>query len=98
MPVLRDTKSQRARQRRPDYRILLCTSTDANPATPIPPWIANRLSHPDLNHRPIAKYFEHLAPENTAKSRAMLVEADRVADELGLDDELLDSLVVGLRT
>jgi hypothetical protein len=50
----------------------------------------------DLNSGPIATYFQHLAHEDTAKSRAILVEADRVADEMGLDDELLDELVVGL--
>jgi hypothetical protein len=42
----------------------------------------------------VATFFEHLAHENTAKSRAILVKADQVADSLGLDDELLDGLVV----
>jgi len=45
---------------------------------------------------PIATYFEHLAHENTAKSRAIHVHADQVAEALGLDEELLDSLLVGL--
>ena len=51
--------------------------------------------HLDLNHGPVAKYFEHLAQENTAKSRAILVEVDRISDSLGLDDTLLDGLLVG---
>jgi hypothetical protein len=37
-----------------------------------------------------------LADENTAKSRAMLVEADRVAEAMGLNEELIDGLVVEL--
>jgi hypothetical protein len=40
-------------------------------------------------------YFEHLAHENTAKSRAILVEARQEADALGLDKELFDEFVVG---
>jgi hypothetical protein len=35
-------------------------------------------------------YFEHLAHEGTAKSGAILVKADQVADALNLDDGLLD--------
>jgi hypothetical protein len=41
---------------------------------------------------PIATYFEHLAHENTVKSRAILVKADPWADSLALDDEVLDGL------
>jgi hypothetical protein len=40
--------------------------------------------------------FELPAHENTAKSRAILLKADQIADALGLDDELLDGLLVGL--
>ena len=40
-------------------------------------------------------YFEHLAHENTAKSRAILVKARQEADALGLDNELFDEFVVG---
>ena len=63
-------------------------SSSQSPAPPtIPPWIVNRLAHLDLNsidlnHGPIATYFEHLAHEDTPKSRAILVKADQVA-ELG---------------
>jgi hypothetical protein len=63
----------------------------------IPPWIVNRLAQLDSNQGPFAKYFEHSAQENTLKSRAILVKADRVADVVGLNDELLDGLLVGLR-
>jgi hypothetical protein len=55
-----------------------------------------KCSQIDLNPGPIATYFQHLAQENTAKSRAILVKADQVADSLGLDDTLLDSLLVKL--
>jgi hypothetical protein len=63
---------------------------------PIPPRIVNRLRHADLNHGLVTAYLQHLAHENTAKSRAILVKADQIADTMGLDDELLDELVVGL--
>jgi hypothetical protein len=46
-----------------------------------------------LNHGPLAKYFEHLAHEGTEKAKSILGEADEIADELGLDDGLLDELI-----
>jgi hypothetical protein len=49
----------------------------------------------DLNQGPVATFFELLAHENSAKSRAILVEADLIADAL-LDDDVLDGLLVGL--
>jgi hypothetical protein len=45
---------------------------------------------------PVATFFEHLAHENTAKSRARLVEAERVADVLGLDHEVIDAPLIDL--
>ena len=72
------------------------TSPSTTTTPTIPAWVVNRLSHLDLNHGPIAKYFERLSHENTAKSRAILVKADQVADALDLDDTLLDSLLVKL--
>jgi hypothetical protein len=48
------------------------------------------LNNIDLNRGPLTTYFEHLAHENTAKPRAILVEADRIADSMG--DEVLDGL------
>jgi hypothetical protein len=65
-------------------------------APALPPWIVNRLAHLDLNHGPIAKYFQHLAHEGTPKAKAVLVKADQVADSLGLDDKLIDLLLVKL--
>ena len=64
---------------------------------PLPAWLANRLSNVDMNSDRLAAFLEHLALEDTAKSRAILVKADRVADVVGLNDELLDGLLVGLR-
>jgi hypothetical protein len=74
---------------------LVSSSQCPEPPT-IPPWVVNRLAHLDLNHGPIADYFEHLAHENTARSRAILIKVDQVADALHLDDDLLDELLVGL--
>ncbi len=62
----------------------------------VPDWLTNLPPNVDLNSGPRATYFRQLAEENTPADRAVLVEADRIADELGLDDELLDSLLAGL--
>jgi hypothetical protein len=63
----------------------------------IPVAIVHRLGQLDLNHGSLAKYFEHLAHENTAKAKAIMVEADALTAALHLDDALLNSLLVGLR-
>jgi hypothetical protein len=63
---------------------------------PIPRSIINRLPHLDLNHGPVAKYFEHLADEKATNAGDVLMTADRVADAMDLNDELLDSLLVKL--
>jgi hypothetical protein len=73
----------------------LVSSSQTPPPPPIPPRIVNRLANLDLNHGPLSTFFQHLAHE-TAKSRAILVEADQVADAVGLDDSVLDGLLVGL--
>jgi hypothetical protein len=70
------------------------SSISSGTPTAIPTWIANRLTRADLNNGPLAKYFEHLAHEGTQQAKSVLVEAEQVAEELGLDDELLDELVV----
>jgi hypothetical protein len=62
----------------------------------IPRWLVNRLQNADLNSGPIARFFEHLAEQNTPGTRKILVAADKVADNLGLDHELLDSLLADL--
>jgi hypothetical protein len=56
-------------------------------------WLVNRLQKLDLNSGPIARYFEHLAHQNTPAARKILLAADKVADRLGLDDSLLDILI-----
>ena len=77
---------------------LVSTSTSQLPSLQaIPPWITSRLAHLDLNHGTLAKYLTHLEHKATAKAKAILSEADQIADALGLDDELLDGLVVGVR-
>ncbi|HEV3137741.1 MAG TPA: hypothetical protein VGZ26_07545, partial [Pirellulales bacterium] len=69
----------------------------AGPTAPaVPKWLVNRLGNVDLNRGRLAAFFEHLAREDTAKSRAILVKADNIADALHLDDTLLDSLLVKL--
>jgi hypothetical protein len=45
----------------------------------------------------LANLFHHLAHQATPKPKAILVQADQVADEVGLDDEVVDGLVVRLR-
>jgi hypothetical protein len=50
----------------------------------------------DLNSSPTARYFEHLADQNAPAARKILVADDKVADSLGLDDSLLDSLLADL--
>src|SRR5262249_27805982 len=62
----------------------------------LPSWLTSRLSSLDLNSGPIARFFTHLAQINTPTSRAILVAADQIADALGLDDSLLDSLLEDL--
>ena len=61
------------------------------------PRFVQTLEHLDLNHGSVAKYLTHLAHDATAKAKTILSEADRVADSLNLDDELLDGLMVGLK-
>jgi glucose/arabinose dehydrogenase len=75
---------------------LVSSTSPSESLPPVPIWIVNRLSRLDLNHGPIANYFEHLAHEGTPKAKAILVKAGQVADALSLDVELLDELLVGL--
>ncbi len=62
----------------------------------VPRWLVNRLQNVDLNSGPIARFFEHLADQNTPGTRKILVAADKVADELGLEHDLLESLLEDL--
>jgi hypothetical protein len=54
------------------------------------------LSSIDLNSGKIANFLEHLAEQDTPRARSLLVKADQVADALGLDDTLLDSILSDL--
>src|SRR5262249_10208889 len=60
----------------------------------IPGPIANRLSQLELHPGPIAKLAEHLLQEAPAKVKSILAHA---ADALGIDEDLLDSLVSALK-
>ena len=62
-----------------------------------PAWLVNRLtSAGDLNSGEIADYFRQLAAEDTADDRSILVEADQAAQELGLNDDVLEGLLADL--
>jgi hypothetical protein len=53
------------------------------------------LASVDLNSGPIAKLFTQLAESNSPRATAVLTKAHEVADALGLDDSLLESLIEG---
>ncbi len=79
----------------------LASTTTSTTTQTIPPSIEYRLSQFDLhginlNKGAIAKYFEHLAHEGTPRAKAILTNADEIADVLNLDDTLLDALLAGL--
>ena len=59
-------------------------------------WLASELKNENLNSGAAATIFEALAAADTKVTRSILVEADEVAGELGLDDALLDSILVDL--
>ena len=62
----------------------------------VPAWITTRLASVDLNSGVPARLFQHLHDANTPGPRALLQKFDAAADALGLDDELLDSLLADL--
>jgi hypothetical protein len=62
----------------------------------VPGWLANRLESIDLNSGVPAKIFQRLHDVNTPGSRSLLQKVDAVADELGLDDTLLEELLADL--
>ena len=66
-------------------------SPSPGPASPAS--VVDQFRRADSGDDPIAKFFEHLAHDDTAKVRPILLQADRVADALGPDDELLDLLL-----
>ncbi len=74
---------------------LTASAPTAAPAG-LPRWILNRLDSVDLNSGTPAKLFQHLHDVNMPATRALLQKFDAAADALGLDDELLDSLLADL--
>ena len=50
----------------------------------------------DLNIGDIAVYFQQLAAADTPDDQAILLEADQAASDLGLNDDLVDSLLADL--
>ena len=50
-----------------------------------------------VNEGKIADVFRHWAAVDSPVTRRLLERADAVADALGLDDELLDTLISGLK-
>ena len=68
----------------------------------IPGWIASRLSNINLNTGIAATIIDDLAKAAAGKgleaklARTILVDADKVADALHLDDTLLDSVLAEL--
>jgi hypothetical protein len=75
---------------------LASTASPTVQPTSLPAGIANRLEGLDLNSGRIAAFFQHLADQDTPGTRKILQKIDAVADELGLDHELLDDLLVEL--
>ena len=78
-----------------DAGIASALASSASVSSTTPPVrfaILNAPAHRELYQSPIAKYFELLAQAGAVKAKAMLTDAH----PLGLDDELLDSLLVGL--
>ncbi len=58
--------------------------------------LSSQLTHVNLNTGAAATIFEALAAADTKLTRSILVEVDNVADELGLDDTLLYSILLDL--
>jgi hypothetical protein len=81
-----------------DAGIASALSSTVSPtvASSLPSGIAARLEGLDLNSGRIAEFFQQLAEQDTPGTRKILQKIDAVADELGLDHELLDGLLVDL--
>ncbi len=76
--------------------LLNCLKTGTLPPLRLD-WLSSELTNVNLNSGAAATIFEALATADTKLTRSILVEADKVADESGLDDELLESILVDLR-
>jgi hypothetical protein len=64
--------------------------------TSVPRWLGLRLDEIDLNSGRVADAFQQLADWNSPTVRKLLIREDRMADALGLDHELLESLLADL--
>jgi hypothetical protein len=62
-----------------------------------PDWLVNRIEEINCNSGIPANLFRHLGEVNSPRSRALLQNLDYVAEALGVDDELLESLLADLR-
>ncbi len=74
-----------------------CRPVPARRPAAHPAWLVSRLeSAGDLNSGEIADYFRQLAAEDSAADQETLLEADQAAEDLGLNDDLLDGLLADL--
>ena len=61
-----------------------------------PRQFVDRLEGLDLNGGLIGKFFEHLTDRSAPQAKKILAAVDQIADQFGLDDSLLDSLLADL--
>ncbi|REK05963.1 MAG: hypothetical protein DWQ37_22835, partial [Planctomycetota bacterium] len=59
----------------------------------LPAWIARRLDSIDLNSGRVARFFERLAEADTPGTQRVLERIHDVVTDLGLEHDLLDSLL-----
>jgi transposase len=97
---LHDTLRQRVRQavskKRTPTAAMIGSQSVRSAEGGVPKWLTNRIEGIDLNSGSPAKLFQYLHDTNSPRSRALLQKFDAVADALGLDDKLLDSLLADL--
>ena len=70
------------------------TISSGGSTTP-PGWLTNRLGAAIASGK-LDNLFQHLAEVDSPGSRKLLLKIDAVADDLGIQDDVLDSLLVGL--
>ena len=75
----------------------MADSASSGVADGVPKWLSNRTEGINLNSGTPARLFHYPHDANTPRSRALLQKFDSIADALGLDDELLDSLLANLK-
>jgi hypothetical protein len=79
----------------------LASAATSSPSLNIAPigtsqWLAGAHASVNLSTGSPARYFESLGSPNASASKALLEDIDPAADELGLDDAMLDSLLADL--